>query len=96
MKKAWHMEGLCKLISAFLIYFQERDVHKNQVPVSNIFGYIQDFIPSPILTLLVLREGFAVSPEINYKSFLYHTITGKILILTPYQPEMLNQMYLMF
>lgn len=41
----------------------------------------------------VLREGFAQSPLIHYKSFLHHTITGKILTLTPYLPEMLNQMY---
>lgn len=35
-----------------LIYFQEGDVHDNQVPESSTVGYIQDLIPSPVLTLL--------------------------------------------
>lgn len=60
-----------------LIYFQERNVHKHQVPVSNTVGSIQDLIPSPVLTVLLLREGFVESPVIHYKSFLHHIITGK-------------------
>lgn len=71
------------------------DVHKNHVPASSTAGYIQDLISSPVLTVLLLREGFAESPVIHYKSFLHHIIIGKILILTPYQPEMLKQMYQM-
>lgn len=84
------MEGLCKFIFVSLIHFQEGDAHENQVPVSSTVGYIQDLIPSPVLTLLVHRGEFAENPLIHYKSFLHHTSTGKILILTPYQPEMLN------
>lgn len=46
------MEGLCKFIFVSLIYFQKRDVHENQVPVSSTAGYTQDSLPSPVLTLL--------------------------------------------
>lgn len=50
----------------FHSYFQQRDVHENQVPVSSTVGYIQDSIPSPVLTLLMLRQGFAESHVIHY------------------------------
>lgn len=86
------MEGLCKFIFVSFIYFQQRYVHENQAPMSTTVGHIQDLIPS-VLTVLMLWGGFAESHVIHYKSFFYHTITGKILILTPYQPEMLNQLY---
>lgn len=49
------------------IHFQESDVHENQIIVNStvIVNRIDTLIPSPVQTLLLLRERFAKNHIIN-------------------------------